>query len=152
MKIIYYTLFLVVFVSYSIGSPALSQEQEREELLIETTEGERHTFQVELARTASERAQGLMYRRSLDENAGMLFIYPRAQHISMWMKNTFIPLDMIFIDESGNIIRIAERTVPQSTQSIPSGGRARAVLEINAGMSDRLGISEGDRVNHSAFE
>ncbi|WP_022726918.1 DUF192 domain-containing protein [Fodinicurvata sediminis] len=152
MKIVYYTLFLIVFICFSGGYPAISQEQETQELLIETAEGEKHTFQVELARTASERAQGLMYRRSMDEDAGMLFIYPRAQHISMWMKNTFIPLDMLFINEDGNIIRIAERTVPHSTQSIPSGGRARAVLEINAGMSDRLGISEGDRVNHPAFE
>lgn len=152
MKKIYYTLFLIVFISCPVGYPAVAQEQERQELLIETAGGERHGFQVELARTSSERAQGLMYRRSLDENAGMLFIYPRAQHISMWMKNTFIPLDMIFIDESGKIIRIAERTIPHSTQSIPSGGRAKAVLEINAGMSDRLGISEGDRVNHPAFE
>ncbi|WP_026986250.1 DUF192 domain-containing protein [Fodinicurvata fenggangensis] len=152
MKRMYYLFFLFYLVTLPVGDVALSQAQEEEFLSIETETGEKHDFQVELATTNAERAQGLMYRRTLDEGTGMLFIYPRSQRISMWMKNTFIPLDMIFIDESGEIIRIAHRTVPESTQSIPSGGRAKAVLEINAGVSERLGIAKGDRVHHPAFE
>lgn len=143
-----YKIFFVFFISFVSGLPVAAQEDERGQLTIESANGETHEFKVELAETESERAQGLMYRRSLNEDSGMLFLYPRSRRTSMWMKNTFIPLDIIFIDEVGRIIRIAERTIPESTQSIPSGGPVKAVLEINAGVSERLGIAVGDQVYH----
>jgi uncharacterized membrane protein (UPF0127 family) len=93
-----------------------------------------------------------MFRQSLPENGGMLFDYDPPQEIAFWMKNTYIALDIIFIDASGRIIRIAENTSPLSLERIPSGGVARAVLEINGGMSATLGIKPGDRVHHALFE
>ena len=92
-----------------------------------------------------------MYRRSMAANAGMLFDYGSMRHIRMWMKNTYLPLDMIFIDSKGKIINIVERTIPHSLSVISSRGRVRAVLELNSGTASRLGINEGDRVIHSIF-
>ena len=93
-----------------------------------------------------------MYRRKLAPDAGMLFDYKTPQRVSMWMKNTFIPLDMIFIAADGRIVNIAERTVPQSKTVISSQGKIRGVLEINGGTVARLGIKPGDRVRHPIFE
>lgn len=143
-----YRIFFVLSISIVLGLPVAAQEAERSQLTIETADGETHEFEVELAETNAERAQGLMFRRSLEEGTGMLFLYPRSRRISMWMKNTFIPLDIIFIDEVGRIVRIAQRTIPESTASISSGGPAKAVLEVNAGVTQRLGIDEGDQVHH----
>ena len=92
-----------------------------------------HVFAVELASTPQEQATGLMFRRELPEGRGMLFDFHRDQPTSFWMKNTYIPLDMIFIRGDGRILRIAENTVPLSETLIPSGGPVRAVLEVIAG-------------------
>lgn len=143
-----YRILFVFSLSIVLSLPVAAQEAERSQLTIETAGGEIHEFEVELAETNAERAQGLMFRRSLEEGTGMLFLYPRSQRISMWMKNTFIPLDIIFIDEVGRIVRIAQRTIPESTASISSGEPAKAVLEVNAGVTQRLGIDEGDQVHH----
>ena len=117
---------------------------------IETAAGE-HRFTVEVAATVSHRSRGLMYRRSLAPDAGMLFDYRQPQPVAMWMANTLIPLDMLFIGADGRIVNIAERTVPQSRMPIPSAGTVRAVLELNGGTVDRLGIRPGDRVKHAIF-
>jgi len=93
-----------------------------------------------------------MFRRSLPANAGMLFDYRIPTRISMWMKNTYIPLDMIFIGADGKIINIAQRAVPLSEATISSRGRARAVLEVNGGTAARLGIKPGDRVESPLFQ
>jgi hypothetical protein len=122
------------------------------EVSIETAGGRTHDFRVEIAATADQRAQGLMFRRQLAADAGMLFLFGASKERAMWMKNTLIPLDMLFIDEAGRIVRIEERTVPQSTRSIFSGGPVAAVLELNAGTASRLAIRPGDRVRHSAFD
>ena len=108
--------------------------------------GRSHEFRVELARTARQHAQGLMHRRRMAADAGMLFIHRRPAPRSMWMKNTLIPLDMLFLGADGTILRIVERTVPLSTRTIRSGRPATAVLELNAGTAERLGLREGDRV------
>lgn len=121
-------------------------------LSIETAAGKTHDFQVEIAETPEQRAQGLMFRREMAADAGMLFLFGGSQERAMWMKNTLIPLDMLFIDEKGKIVRIAERTVPYSTRAITSGGPVAAVLELNAGTASRLAIKPGDRVRHPAFE
>lgn len=110
-----------------------------------------HVFSVEMAKTEEERRTGLMYRRSLPDGRGMLFDFSPEQNVSMWMKNTFISLDMIFIGSDGRILRIAENTVPQSEKIIPSGGPAKAVLEVIAGTARKYGIRPGDRVAHPLF-
>ena len=115
------------------------------------TAGGNRRFSVELANTRQTMDRGLMYRRSLPEGQGMLFDFGSERRIQMWMKNTFIPLDMIFIGADGRIRRIAENTKPLSTRLISSGGRVRAVLEINAGKARTLGIAPGDVVSHPMF-
>ena len=111
----------------------------------------KHEFDVELALTERQQRQGLMFRRSLPANAGMLFDYHMPTSITMWMKNTFIPLDMIFLGNDGRVTGISQRTIPHSEAVIASKGRARAVLEVNGGTVSRLGIMPGDRVVHPIF-
>jgi uncharacterized membrane protein (UPF0127 family) len=120
-------------------------------LIIETAAGLNLAFQVELARTEAEREQGLMYRDKLAADAGMLFIYPTERPVAFWMKNTLIPLDMLFIKRDGTILMIAERTIPLSEATVPSGGPVTAVLEINGGVASHLGIRPGDRVECEAL-
>jgi uncharacterized protein len=110
-----------------------------------------HVFSIELATTDEERARGLMYRQQLPEEHGMLFDFEREEPVAMWMHDTYIPLDMIFIRGDGRILRIAERTQPLSDRIIPSGGPVRAVLEVAGGTAKRLGIAPGDRIGHPIF-
>jgi uncharacterized membrane protein (UPF0127 family) len=119
-------------------------------LEIATKSGVR-VFLVEMAATEEEKTQGLMYRKELPDGKGMLFDFSPEQQISMWMKNTYIPLDMIFIRADGRILRIAENTEPLSTKIISSGGLARGVLEVIAGTAQKYGIQPGDRVAHPLF-
>jgi uncharacterized protein len=108
-------------------------------------------FSVEMATSEQEKETGLMYRKELADGKGMLFDFSPEQEVSMWMKNTFIPLDMIFIRADGRILRIAENTEPQSTRIIPSRGLAKGVLEVIAGTAKKYGIEPGDRVGHPLF-
>src|SRR3954466_976554 len=108
-------------------------------------------FSVELAATEDEKTTGLMYRKELPDGKGMLFDFSPAQEVSMWMKNTYISLDMIFIRPDGRVLRIAENTEPLSTKIIPSGGPAKAVLEVIAGTARKYGIQPGDRIAHPLF-
>jgi uncharacterized protein len=135
-----------------VAGTAWAQPQtfERDQLAIETTDGGQQ-FAVELAVTSEQRAQGLMYRQRMPADAGMLFLYPAARPVSMWMKNTLIPLDMLFIGDDGRILHIAERTIPGSTATISSMQPARAVLELNGGTAARLKIQVGDRVLYRTF-
>jgi uncharacterized membrane protein (UPF0127 family) len=109
-------------------------------------------FSVEVMRTPDERAKGLMYRRELPEGRGMLFDFSPEQNVSMWMKNTYISLDMIFIRADGRILRIAENTRPESEAIIPAGGPVRGVLEVIAGTAKKYGIAPGDKVAHPLFD
>lgn len=104
-------------------------------------------FSVELARTEAEQARGLMYRTSLPQNGGMLFPFVPPRPAGFWMKNTVIPLDMIFIRADGSIARIAENTVPYSLDLVESGEPVAAVLEIAGGAAAEAGVAEGDRVS-----
>jgi hypothetical protein len=108
-------------------------------------------FAVEMATTEEEKTTGLMYRKELPDGKGMLFDFTPEQEVSMWMKNTFISLDMIFIRADGRILRIAENTEPQSTKIISSGGPAKGVLEVIAGTAKKYGIQPGDRIGHPLF-
>jgi uncharacterized membrane protein (UPF0127 family) len=119
-------------------------------LEIATKSGVR-VFSVEMATTEEEKTTGLMYRKELPDGKGMLFDFSPEQQISMWMKNTYIPLDMIFIRADGRILRIAENTEPLSTRIISSGGLAKGVLEVIAGTAQKYGIQPGDRVAHPLF-
>jgi uncharacterized membrane protein (UPF0127 family) len=110
-----------------------------------------HVFSVETATTEEEKTTGLMFRKELAEGKGMLFDFTPEQEVSMWMKNTYISLDMIFIRADGSILRIAENTEPLSTRIIPSRGQAKAVLEVIAGTAQKYGIAPGDRVAHPLF-
>jgi uncharacterized membrane protein (UPF0127 family) len=110
-----------------------------------------HVFSVEMATTEEEKTTGLMYRKELPDGKGMLFDFSPEQPISMWMKNTFISLDMIFIRADGRILRIAENTEPHSTRIISSGGLAKGVLEVIGGTAQKYGIAPGDRVAHPLF-
>jgi uncharacterized membrane protein (UPF0127 family) len=109
-------------------------------------------FSVEMATTEEEKTTGLMYRKELADGKGMLFDFSPEQQVSMWMKNTYISLDMIFIRADGRILRIAENTEPLSTRIIPSGGLAKGVLEVIAGTAKKYGIAPGDRVGHPLFK
>jgi uncharacterized membrane protein (UPF0127 family) len=111
-----------------------------------------HVFAVEIADTEAQRAKGLMFRKELPDGQGMLFDFQREQEVSFWMKNTYIPLDMIFIRRDGRILRIAENTEPLSTRIIPSGGPVRAVLEVIGGTARKFGIAPGDRVAFPIFK
>jgi uncharacterized membrane protein (UPF0127 family) len=110
-----------------------------------------HVFAVEFANTDETRAVGLMHRKELPEGRGMLFDFRRDQEVAMWMQNTLIPLDMIFIRGDGRIARIAENTEPLSTRLISSGGPVRGVLEVIGGTARKLGIAPGDKVGHPMF-
>lgn len=130
----------------------LAYAQALETLTIVQQDGRRQTFQVEVARNDADRAQGLMFRRSMPADRGMLFDFGRVEPVSMWMQNTYIPLDMLFIRPDGTIARIASDTEPLSTRTISSGEPVLAVLELNAGTAARLGIKPGDRVEHPVFK
>jgi uncharacterized membrane protein (UPF0127 family) len=110
-----------------------------------------HVFEVEVAATGEARTKGLMFRKELPAGRGMLFDFGSEGHVGMWMKNTYIPLDMIFIRADGRIVRIAENTVPHSEETIASGAPVLAVLEVIGGTARRLGIRPGDRVAHRIF-
>lgn len=121
------------------------------ELWIETRQGRRVHFTVELALTPEQQSRGLMFRESMPPDAGMLFVFDSVRPVAFWMKNTPLPLDMLFIGADGRIVNIAARTTPFSTAQVPSAGPVRAVLEINGGVSALLGIAPGDRVIHPAL-
>ena len=108
-------------------------------------------FSVEVADDTAERAKGLMHRRSLPLSAGMLFIYERPQPLNFWMRNTLIPLDLLFIDERGVVQKIHHSAKPLDETPIPGGDDLLSVLEINGGLSKRLGITEGSEIRHPAF-
>ncbi len=105
-------------------------------------------FEVEIADTPEARARGLMERTDLDEGEGMLFLFDPPREVAFWMKNTPLPLDIIYIDARGVVLNVAERTTPYSETPLPSEGVARAVLEVNAGLSERFGIGPGTEIRH----
>ncbi|HJS84671.1 MAG TPA: DUF192 domain-containing protein [Acetobacteraceae bacterium] len=127
--------------------PAAAQpELPKEQITIVTKDGQRHPFNVELATTPAQQMTGEMFRTSVPPDGGMLFVWPAVQDSPMWMKNTLVPLDMVFINPDGTIRKIAEDTVPQSLRVIDSGGPVAATLELAGGTASRLGITPGDKV------
>ncbi len=144
-------LFSLLCLVLAMPQPSSAQERELSSLVIVTEAGPQ-IFSVELADNPREKARGLMFREYLGQDRGMLFLYPANTQINMWMKNTLIPLDMIFIDSESRIRNIAENTEPLSEDTISSDGRVQAVLEVPGGTTARLGIAPGDRVSHVALD
>jgi uncharacterized membrane protein (UPF0127 family) len=105
-----------------------------------------HTFNMEISSTDAERSKGLMYRKYLAPLHGMLFFFSKGEEVTMWMKNTYIPLDMIFVDPQRTIACIARNTKPRSQKLLSCGNNIMAVIEINAGESEKFNIQEGDTV------
>lgn len=134
-------------------APALAQDaQEKTEPLTIVSANGHHTFDVEVMRTEAQRSRGLMYRRTMAANHGMLFNFDAPQTVTMWMKNTYLSLDMVFIRTDGTIARIAAETEPLSTKIIPSNEPVLAVLELVGGTAGKLGIRPGDRIEHAMFK
>lgn len=127
-------------------TPGKPQRLETSELTIEGKGGKRHVFTVEMARTPKQQEIGMMYRRSVEPDAGMLFLFPHPRVASFWMMNTYVPLDLLFIDKDGRIESIAPNAEPHSLDPMQSRGPVVAVLEIAGGRAAELGIAEGDRV------
>lgn len=116
-------------------------------LTITGADGQAHTFRVEVARSAIEQAHGLMFRTKMGADEGMIFPMDPPRDASFWMRNTVIPLDIVFIGSDGRILNIAANAVPYSEQSLPSLGPVKGVLELNGGRAAQLGIAAGDRVS-----
>ena len=108
-------------------------------------------FDVELAISPQNRARGLMFRESLPQRSGMVFVFDPPQPVAFWMKNTLIPLDIIFLDQTGTVIRVHENAIPGDLTPIEGGGAVFAVLEINAGLAERYLITEGTMMRHEIF-
>lgn len=125
---------------------------ELETLRVQTTEGLSAQFKVVTVTTDADQAQGLMHIRHLPIDRGMLFSYSRSQTLSMWMKNTHIPLDMWFVDQRGQIQKVVTHTVPHSLDSIRSDTPVRVVIEVNAGLSSLLGVTKGAVIYHRVFQ
>jgi uncharacterized protein len=145
--------FFVVSIIVLITSACVIPDSELkiEGLSIYNGELKRASYQVEIARNNSSRRQGLMFREALPLNQGMLFDYKPSAKMAIWMKNTYIPLDIIFVDDEGMIVKIHEGAEPLSTKQIFSERKVRAVLEINAGQVKSRDISVGDKVTYPSF-
>lgn len=141
-------LFAVLALTSLLLHPAYAMRRENLKLL--TAHGT-HVIEVEIADTPQEKTQGLMFRTHLEDNRGMLFAYDTPQEITMWMRNTYIPLDMVFIRADGTVHRIETRTEPLSEDIIASRGEVTACLELAGGAAERLGLKPGDRVEHRFF-
>jgi uncharacterized protein len=135
---------------FAFSAEAQLQRFATSELTIVSATGP-HRFTVEVAETPEQMEQGLMFRRTMAPDAGMLFDYKTPTVATMWMRNTLIPLDMLFVDAGGRIVNIHQRAVPQSLDVIAAAAPVRAVIELNGGTASRLGIEPGDQVVHPIF-
>lgn len=156
MKIlkIFALLLGLAFVPFGVATVNLLHADEGAlvDLSITGLDGKVHPFKVELADTGQEREVGLMYREKLAPDHGMIFDFKTSRRVSMWMKNTLIPLDMLFIGADGKVRNIAARTVPGSLESINSDGKVRYVLEVPGGTAERLGIAPGSAVHYEGMD
>lgn len=130
---------------------ALDRLFPRSSLQIATSDAHLHRFEIWVADTEQRRERGLMFVKHMAPDAGMLFIYPGSKTISMWMKNTYIPLDMLFVAADGKVVKVVENTKPESLDTINSDGAVRGVIELNAGVAAQLKLRPGSMVIHPAF-
>jgi uncharacterized membrane protein (UPF0127 family) len=143
-------LFALAFVA--TASLAAKAAEPLQRLDIASAGGATHMFQIELARKPDELARGLMFRRYMPKDRGMLFDFAQPRPATMWMENTYLPLDMVFIRADGTIARIEAHAEPLSRRVIGAGEPVLAVLELNGGVCEELGIRPGDRVVHPLFK
>ncbi len=148
---IFVALFSFMYASMFTGQTIAQTGKLKKELLILHTENGKHKIEVEIADTPESKTRGLMFRSSLGTHQGMLFIYQKDEEILMWMKNTYIPLDMVFIKRDGQVHRIEHNTEPLSEEIISSGGAVSAVLELKAGGAKKFGLKAGDKILHPLF-
>lgn len=154
LKFVFAVVLSVTLLCASFAFPARAQPQPtlpQSDLVIVTSGKGPQRFTVELADNDQSRSRGMMFRQSMAPDAGMLFDFRQEQMASFWMRNTLIPLDMIFIRADGTILNIHQRAIPRDETGINSAGPVRAVLEVNGGTASRLGIKAGDRVQHAIF-
>jgi hypothetical protein len=144
------SMVLILALTLVPGATRATEPPRLEPVVIETSEG-RFTFQTEIADTPELRQRGLMFRQRLPEDRAMLFDWHRVAPVSMWMRNTYVSLDMIFIAADGRVVKVAQATVPFSEDIISSGVPVAAVLEVVAGTAERIGLEPGDRVHHPMF-
>ena len=144
-------LFVMIVPAVCVPLISVAAKMAQESLVLVTSRGE-HKLTVEMAVSSDESSLGLMYRTELAEDRGMLFPADTPRHMSMWMKNTYIPLDMVFIKADGIVHRIEAMTEPHSLREIDSGVPVLAVLEIKGGLAARIGLVAGDRVRHRIFD
>ena len=142
-------LFLVLTLVPDTGRAA--EPARLEQVVVETAKG-RFAFTTEIADTPELRQRGLMFRQRLPEDRAMLFDWGRVEPVAMWMRNTLVSLDMIFIAPDGRVAKVAEATEPLSETTISSDGPVAAVLEVVAGTAERIGLKPGDRVHHPMFD
>jgi len=150
-KFLHRSLAIVLVAATLLISGPLAQAFSRDIVVIRAHGGS-YRFNVELAISDEERAQGLMFRKEMASDAGMLFLYNQDQAVTFWMKNTYLPLDMIFIASDGRITQIVRHAQPFSENLIPSNTYIRGVLEVNAGVADRYEIEPGDRVDYKSLK
>lgn len=141
-----FVLFLALFVFVSALAAVPVSALDVGKLKIITAQGVEHQFDVELALTPGEQARGLMFRTELAADKGMLFVFPEPKRASFWMRNTLIPLDMLFVRQNGRIANILEQVPPETETPRRSVGRVKAVLELAGGRAAELGIFAGDMV------
>ena len=139
--------FALVFLASNLAAHA---EAPLEPLTIDTASGP-HRFKVEVMRTEPERERGLMYRKTMPRDHGMLFEYQAEQPVAFWMHNTYLPLDLIFIDKGGRVVNVARDAKPMDDSLIPSAGPALGVLELDAGSAKAIDLKAGDIVHHKMF-
>jgi hypothetical protein len=140
-----------VNVLVDLVPPAYAKMRQDMLKIVSSAGGAEHSFSIEVASTEKEKALGLMFRTQLRDDQGMLFPYTAERGLQMWMHNTYIPLDMLFIRADGTITRIEERAEPLSDRVISSGSPVLAVLELPGGAAARLGIKPGDKVRYPIF-
>lgn len=147
--------FIFALALICLAVPASRAEDQAtgkvEKLSILRADGQKIDLDVEIADTLESRTIGLMFRKSMPRNAGMLFLFEREEPRAFWMKNTLIPLDMIFVRSDGSIVNIAEKAIPHDETPVPSTGPAIAVLEINGGRAAELGLKAGDVIHYKSF-
>ncbi len=149
----YVFLFFYGIISSSLADEKLSLTKfGHGEVEITTAAQKTYRFNVEVATDDKQRARGLMFRRQMKDMSGMFFIYDQPRLIRMWMKNTILSLDIIFIDEKGTILNIAKNTTPQSLKVIPSLGNTKYVLELNAGLTGYFNIKAGDNLKYQKLD
>ena len=144
-------LFVFLLLAVGFYEPRAAPAQSLDRLEIVTASGA-HVFSVEIAKTEEARANGLMNRRFMPADRGMLFEFPVEEPVAFWMKDTYIPLDMIFVRHDGTVVALAANAEPLSQTAIPSGAPANGVIELNGGVAASIGLKPGDKVRHAFFK